>query len=288
MRVRRPALTTFCLMIGLLVGVPVATTGISAPAGADAGAGASTDPSGAHVVLVRGTVWVEVGPRSGGDGSSAPAAGGCRRRWVPAAAAVYLRTSRVPGDIRTVPMPPRPTPAHEPYHVYCDGDYVTSVWLLPDQFLGAPAVDPRALAERLARDLPYPAATIGANPSGRGLTGLASWFWVTGYSGAPIADAVQGFGLLVEVEAVPAAVTWSFGDGSAPGRGPLGRANTAEVRHVFEQPGRAFTVRASIRVDVRWRVNGGPWQPLGPVLRTATRPYPVAESRAALVPPASG
>lgn len=284
MCLRRSALTAVSALVVALVGIG------GPPAGADAGAGAgaSTDPAGAHVVLLRGTVWVEVGPRADAGGGSAPATGGCRRRWVPAAAAVYLRTSRVASDIHTVPMPPRPTPAHEPYHVYCDGDYVTSVWLLPDQFLGTPAVDPRALAERLARDLPYPAATIGANPSGRGLTGLESWFWVSGYSGAPIADAVQGFGLLVEVEAAPAVVTWSFGDGSAAGRGTLGRANTAEVRHVFDRPGRSITVRASVRLDVRWRVNGGPWEPLGPVVRSATRAYPVAESRAALVPPASG
>jgi hypothetical protein len=246
----------------------------------------STNPAGAHVVLVRSRVWVEVGPPRGAGGSGA-AASGCRRRWVPAAAPFYLRQSRLPGQIHSAPMPPAPSEQHVAYHVYCDGTYVTSVWLLPSQFLAGPAVDPRAMAEQLARDLPYPAATIGASPSARGLTGLESWFWVEGYSGAPIADAVEGFGLLVEVEAWPASVTWDFGDGTGARRGSLGQAPPlrSEVRHAFERASRGgrFALRAVIRLDVRWRVNGGAWEALGPVTRAATRPYAVAESRAALV-----
>ena len=39
------------------------------------------------------------------------------------------------------------------------------------------------------------------------------------------------------------------------------------------------------QLDVRFRVNGGPWEALDPVARSATRAYPVAESRAALVTP---
>ena len=45
-------------------------------------------------------------------------------------------------------------------------------------------------------------------------------------------------------------------------------------------------VRAVVRLDVRYRVDGGPWEVLDPVFRTAARAYPVAESRAALVPAA--
>jgi hypothetical protein len=39
-----------------------------------------------------------------------------------------------------------------------------------------------------------------------------------------------------------------------------------------------------IRLDVRWRADGGPWRSLPPIGRAATLPYPVVESRAALVP----
>ena len=65
----------------------------------------------------------------------------------------------------------------------------------------------QAMAEQIARDLPYPPATVHVSPDGRGLTGLESWFWVAGYSG-PVTDVVDELGLRVEVEAVPAAVRW--------------------------------------------------------------------------------
>jgi hypothetical protein len=144
----------------------------------------------------------------------------------------------------------------------------------------------RAIAEELVRDLPYPPARIGISPDTRGLTGLESWFWVAGYAG-PLRDAVDEFGMHVEVEATPASVRWEFGDGSPPVAGTLGTAAPArsDVVHVYEhRRSRApATVRATVRLDARFRVNGGPWQGLDPVFRTATRGYPVAESRAALV-----
>jgi len=243
-------------------------------------AGVSTDPSGATVVLVRERVWAEVRPDRAGE------TGGCLRRWVEARAPFYLRRGRVPDDRHLVPMPPRPTPQHRPYHVYCDGAYVTSVWLLPSAFGG---VDLGALVEWIVRHLPYPPAGIGVSPEGRGLTGLESWFWVTGYSGAPIRDAVTGFGFRVEVEAVPQEVRWSFGDGTpefvTPGLGEAPPARSG-VTHVFEarHDGTGYEIRAVIRLGVRWRLNGGPWQAVDPVTRLAARAYPVREVRAALVP----
>jgi hypothetical protein len=184
-------------------------------------------------------------------------------------------------------MPPRPGPGYVAYHVYCGATYVTSVWLPPDAFgAAAPVVDPRAVAEELVRDLPYPAATIGISPDARGLTGLESWFWVVGYS-STLRDAVDGFGLRVEVEATPASVRWDFGDGTTAVTGTLGRAAPArsDVVHTYDERRRrtAPGVRATVRLDTRYRVDGGPWEALDPVFRTATRGYPVAESRAALV-----
>lgn len=265
---------------------------VPGPAAAESGAGVSTDPTGAHVVLHHDEVWVEVGPVGGGGSSSTPGTG-CHRRWVPTAYAVYLRDSTVPGDYHVIPMPPRPTPEYRAYFVYCDARYVTSVWLQPSQFAaGGTAMDPRTIAEQLARDLPYPPAAIGISPAARGLTGLEAWFWVSGYTGEPLRDAVEGFGLRVEVEARPASVQWDFGDGSGPSTGTLGAPAPArsDVTHVYEPRSRAvpFTVRATVRLDVRWRLDGGAWQNLTPVTRAASRPYPVAESRAALVPTGTG
>lgn len=249
----------------------------------------STDPAGAHVRLSRGGAWAEVrAPRSNGDdaGGSAPSSG-CLRRWVPTPYPNYIRKGPVRPDRHTTPMPPSPGPTYVAYHVFCGATYITSVWLTPAVFLVAAPIDPRAIAEELVRDLPYPAAGIGASPETRGLTGLESWFWVVGYQG-PLRDAVDELGLLVEVEATPAAVRWDFGDGTAPVAGTLGRAapDRSDVAHVYEQRRRSTpaAVRAVVRLDARYRVDGGRWLPLDPVFRAATRAYPVAESRAALVP----
>lgn len=278
-----------------LAALVLTASGIGAPgpAGAESGAGVSTDPAGAHVVLRHDEVWVEIGPVGGGHSGSGTPGTGCLRRWVPTANAIYLRPSTVPGDYHITPMPPRPGPDYRAYFVYCGARYVTSVWLRPSQFAPAgAAMDPRAIADQLVRDLPYPAATVGISPAARGLTGLEAWFWVAGYTGEPLRDAVEGFGLHVEVEARPAAVQWDFGDGSGPITGTLGAAAPArsDITHVYEQRTRAvpFTVHATVRLDVRWRLNGGPWQDLAPVTRVASRSYPVAESRAALVPTGVG
>jgi hypothetical protein len=185
-------------------------------------------------------------------------------------------------------MPARPGPEYLAYYVYCGADYITSVWLPPNAFSPVAAeIDIRAIAEQLARDLPYPDATIHISPDARGLTGLESWFWVSGYSGV-VRDAVEELGLRVEVEALPASVRWDFGDATPVQAGSLGQATPArsDVAHTYERRSTVtpLPVRATVRLDVRYRVDREPWQALDPVFRTATRGYAVAESRAALVP----
>jgi hypothetical protein len=263
----------------------VGSSGALGPiAAADGWADASTDPTGAHVVLGRDRTWTEVPARSGsGGGSPEP----CVRRWALAAGEVELRRTPT-GDYRPVPIQTaRPGPEYSVYHVWCSdlaGDhYLGSTWLRPEQF----GVDPRALAERLVRDLPYPAATVGASPSERGLTGLESWFWVEGYTGAPVTDTVRAFGLTVRVEAIPDSVSWDFGDGTTARDGGLGTPppGRSTVTHVFETRGRpTVRVRALVRLTVRWRMAAGPWETLEPVVRTAVLDYPVVGSHAVLVP----
>ncbi len=277
MHCSRLALVLATLVTATIVTMTPMVSG-SAVAGAAADAGASTDPTGAHVELDAHDSWVEVRPHGGGTAT------GCRRRWIPSGEFELRRTPA--GDYRQVPLTaPRPGPEYTPYQVWCDADYVGTVWLRPQQF----GVDPRDVAARLVRDLPYPTASVGAVPATRGLTGLDSWFWLTGYDGAPIRDTVTAFGLTVDVEAGVDSVSWDFGDGTTArglgiGTPPPGPST---VSHRFEHRSRPrFTVRGLIVLAVRWRVNGGAWQALDPVTRTATRPYPVVESRAALVPDA--
>ena len=186
------------------------------------------------------------------------------------------------GDYRQVPMDPAPGPDFRTYHVWCDDRFVASVWLRPQQF----GIDPRAIAEQLVRDLPYPAASVGASPSGRGLTGLASWFWVDGYSGAPIVDTVERFGMAVTVEATPVATDWDFGDGTVGNGLGLGTPPPAPptVTHVFEERGRpSFRIRALVRLAVRWRLGAGPWRRSRPCCAPRWR-LPGRRLAAALVP----
>jgi hypothetical protein len=272
MRLLRPvlAVATVAAIAGVLVaGVAVAVTTDTA--------NVATDPAGAHVERRHGDTWVAGRAATGGAPTT-----GCRRRWVLSPGAFALRVTPS-GDFRQVPMDPPPGPGYRTYHVWCDGRFVASVWLRPEQF----GVDPRAIAERLVRDLPYPPATVGASPAGRGLAGLESWFWVEGYTGGPIVDTVAELGMTVSVEATPARVSWDFGDGSSADGAGVGVPPPARstVLHTIETRSRpTFPVRALIGLSVRWRLSAGPWQPLAPVVRTAVRAYPVVASRAALVP----
>ena len=266
------------VMITTAFTATVAGFGAGGPAwSATDSATSSTDPTGAHVELGHTDhVWRER-PQTGGT-----AATGCRRRWIPSGA-FQLRITPI-GDYRPVPMTePSPGPEYQTYQVWCDDQYLDTVWIRAQQF----GVNPLDIAERLVRDLPYPAARLAAIPATRGLTGLESWFWVEGYTAAPILDSVTEFGMTVDVEATATSTSWDFGDGtSAKGLG-LGNAGTgrSSVDHTFERRARpAFGLRALIVLSVRWRLNGGPWQGLDPVVRTASRSYPVVESRAALVP----
>ncbi|MGZ8751365.1 MAG: hypothetical protein ACXW1S_00130 [Acidimicrobiia bacterium] len=267
---------------GPVLVMAVALTVPSARPAAAADVGASTSPAGARVEIGVDGAYQEQGSPGSGGGSGVPG-GGCVRRWVP-------ETAIVPGvaDYLSLLFGPPPSPAHLPYSVYCGDAYLGAAWILPTEFTVVPSGPTVAeIAAAVARDLPYPVVSIGANPGGRGLTGLASWFWIDGYDGDPIVDAVTGFGTAVEVEARASAATWDFGDDSGSIEAPIGGGPTSpSATHVYDSrsgPG-GFTVTASFSFSVRYRVNGGAWIELPPVARDAARAYEVVESRGQLVP----
>lgn len=280
------------LVAGALL-APVTTGFVSGDdrAAADTRVDVDTDPRGAHVELGHDLSWVETGgrPGHGGGGGSGGNGTGCRRRWVPAAEPVAYVEAPAPVFAAPVALPPPPTPDAKAYNVYCGDAYVWTVWATPTQFNGGDlTAAARGVAERLVRDLPFPAVAIGVSPQERGLTGLESWFWVTGYDGRTIVDSVAGFGITVTVEARATGVTWSFGDGSDVVAGDFGRAYPARstVTHTYERrsgPG-GFTVDADLTLDARYRVNGGPWERLEGVARAASITYRVDEARSQLQP----
>lgn len=268
-------------MVTVVVVVGFAAAGglVTSAGGADVGA--STSPAGARVQIgVDGAFWEQGAPAGGSQGGGG--AGGCTRRWVPEA-------SLVPGvaDYLSLLFGPPPSPEHRPFSVYCDDQFLGAVWILPTEFrVVAPGPTAAEIAAGIARDLPYPEVTIAANPNGRGLTGLAAWFWVDGYSGAPIVDAVDGFGTAVVVEARAGEATWDFGDGTFPVTATVGGSRQSpSATHGYERRSGhdPFTVTATFLFAVRYRINGGDWIDLPPVERNASRAYEVVESRGQLV-----
>ena len=131
------------------------------------------------------------------------------------------------------------------------------------------------------RDLPIGISTIGARPEGRGVTGIASYFWVEGYQGQPINDSLSAGGVTVAVSVTLGTVTWDFGDGTPPVTAGLGEAwpERSSVRHGYRDRGDR-TVTVTVTLPAEFSVNGGAVQQLPPVVRTATIPYVVEEIQA--------
>ncbi len=186
-------------------------------------------------------------------------------------------------------------PGELPWIVRCDNGYFAIVWLPVDT---APAdieivvvqgdsVDPAAVAAELLDHVPVPDITIGVNPT-TGLVAVPSWFWVEGYDGAPIVASDTLGDVTVEVEITPTRYRWSFGDGATLQTTSLGQAypQESDIRHTYEQSslsvGGSFSVTVEISFSARYRVNGGPWEPLDPITRAFTAAYPVQQLQSIL------
>ena len=156
----------------------------------------------------------------------------------------------------------------------------------------APPTNPEiALAEQASSQQPWPVLVMGVNPT-VGLTGLPSWFWLTGANPRmPDATATAG-PLTVTVHAALAGVTWEFGDGLGYDSSDLGRPypQPSDVQHIYQsdtygQP-LGLQVRAVLRYEVTYRVNGGPWQQLGLKTTSFTQQYSVYQLQPEAIPAA--
>jgi len=173
---------------------------------------------------------------------------------------------------------PRPSPDHELYMVFCDGTLVGVYWLGPANF---PTADVAGMAGQVVDQIPVDLAEIKSKPTGKAVTGIASYFWVDGYDGAPINETVTGFGVTVNVTITLGTVEWDFGDGTPTVSGSLGEAWPARssVHHVYRDKG-LHTVRVTITMPAGFSVDGGAITALPPIVRTATIPYQVDEVQA--------
>ena len=145
-----------------------------------------------------------------GAGAAAPVR--CTQDWRPAASPTYLTPAGTPTD-PPQPLAPPPAATFTPYHLFCDGHYITTVWRSPVHSV----FESVRLAREIIAHAVYPSAHLGVNPA-RGITGLPSWFWAEP-DAAPLL-LVHGDGPELDVELRVDTVRWSLGD-------PASAANTA-------------------------------------------------------------
>jgi hypothetical protein len=170
-----------------------------------------------------------------------------------------------------------------------------------------PPVNPAALAAQAATTLDLAAGALEASPtpSAGGLTGAASWFWLSPAPSEHTATASLD-GEQVTVHADPGTVSWSFGDGASTQAGagiayrtgptPAGALlHTYGTRCLPGDKGRNPNVLAScgesgytLEATISWQLS---YQATGPVKASASLParttsvsisYPVSEARAFL------
>jgi hypothetical protein len=243
----------------------------AAPAGADSRSiDAGTDPNGATVRVIDGS---EVGQPGGGGAPS----NGCQRRYVAALAPIYRHPDASPW-LPVAFLPPAPSPAHQPFDVYCGDSYLTTVWAIPADAAAAVGAE---MARELLAHIDFPAVSIGVNPT-EGITGLPSWFWLDGDVGAPITRSQSAFGITVDLEVRVGDVRWGFGDGATLPGGPGHHYPTpSDIAHTYERRG-AYTVTAGLGYHTRYRVDGGAWTDLDAVGRSVGTGYAVREVRSVL------
>jgi hypothetical protein len=200
---------------------------------------------------------------------------------------------------------PNATDAHE-YVVVCSGVPVGYGFWTPAPAGPGTSAQVQTVAQSVAGTIQMPSVTIESSPSAGGIDGLNTWFWTSGYMGGPIVDTRTALGVTIEVDATPTSFVWSFGDGtpvitttslgvpwqpadapSVPGRPdcdlsgnsmPGVRVPNGSITHCYRTTSTSpLTVSVTFNFAVSWRANGGPFQALPPIQRTATRSYPVQQ-----------
>jgi hypothetical protein len=166
-------------------------------------------------------------------------------------------------------------PAQTGYYVYDSNGNALGLVCVPNptDSLLPPSTPEIALADQASSRQPWPALKFGINPTA-GLTGLPSWFWLSGSAAMP--DAVASSGpLTVRVQARLAGVSWEFGDGLGFDSVDLGQSYPvqSDIQHLYQTDtyrlSNGYTVVAILRYLVTYSVNGGPWNTLG----VKTRPF---------------
>ncbi len=136
-------------------------------------------------------------------------------------------------------------------------------------------------------------ARVDANPTGVGLVGLDSWFWLDPAPRAVTIHEIDG-GIDYAITATPESATWDFGDGGVAdlaGASGYGRPfpQRSSITHVFEAHAQdGYIVRASVRYAVAWTASmagrSPETRPMGVFVSTALPlRYPVKQAQPELL-----
>ena len=132
-----------------------------------------------------------------------------------------------------------------------------------------------------------PQPSLEVTPSGIGLTGLESFFWLADRP-ETIEAVAQAGPVVVTAQARPAQFVWDFGDGSDLVTNGSGRrwseSQGGSIGHVFETRGE-YELTVDVVWEARWRVNDEPWTSLGYFSNSDSRPYRVRQVIAVLTKP---
>jgi hypothetical protein len=116
-------------------------------------------------------------------------------------------------------------------------------------------------------------------PDEIGLTGMPTYLWLKDEP-KPVSATAGVPGLTVEAEAAPREYVWTPGDGGQlitdhPGS-PWSPTRPGSIAYTYERKGR-YEVVVEVTYYARYRVNEGPWRPLGAFRTSDSRLLPVRE-----------
>lgn len=130
-----------------------------------------------------------------------------------------------------------------------------------------------------------PTPELEVAPSGVGLAGLRTFFWLDEAPEPIVATAAAGPATVTAV-ADPVQYLWDFGDGRDRLTETAGWSwsprKRGSIGHVYQASGR-YDLDVEVIWEARWRSGTGAWRPLGYFSTSDSRAYPVREVIAWLV-----
>lgn len=117
---------------------------------------------------------------------------------------------------------------------------------------------------RAARTIGLPSLQVEVQPGGETLVNVPTIFYA---EPRPFARSVDLLGYDVDLAATPVQYLWIHGDGTSRATSSPGSPYPAmDVTHRYREPADVVRPRVDVTYRVRFRVDGGPWQTLGPTL----------------------